>query len=242
VRASDRAKALLSRVPWYRAIADERLRRRSPEAIFRDIVAHDKWRGSESISGPGSSLTAASTVIGELPTVMRELRIASMLDLPCGDFHWMRHVDLSGIDYHGADILDELVEANTSAFATPSVRFSRLDILADELPTVDLVLCRDCLVHFSDTDVRTALLRVCDSGSTYLLTTTFTARSSNADIVTGRWRPLNLEIAPFGLPAPISVIAEGSTATDRAFSDKSLGLWLVDDIRAALAASPARDA
>ena len=231
MRVADRIKTRLFRIPVYRAIADQRLRWRSTEAIFRDIVAHDKWRGSESLSGPGSSLDETRIVVAELPVLLRDLGVRSVLDLPCGDFHWMRRVDLTGIDYHGADILTEVVEQAASENVRPGVRFSRLDLLVDRLPTVDLVLSRDCLVHFSNADVFSALRNLCASGSTYLLTTTYTGRSSNGDIVTGRWRPLDLEAAPFRLPRPEHLIRESPTSDGGAWADKSLGLWRLGEIR-----------
>jgi hypothetical protein len=43
-------------------------------------------------------------------------------------------------------------------------------------------------------DIFLALNNICESNSKYLLTTTFTERSCNADIATGQWRTLNLQI------------------------------------------------
>jgi hypothetical protein len=57
------------------------------------------------------------------------------------------------------------------------------------------------------------------------LTTTFPGCASNEDIVTGDWRPLNLQLAPFNLPAPDLLINEQCTEGGNLFADKSLGLW-----------------
>ena len=83
-----------------------------------------------------------------------------------------------------------------------------------------------------------ALRNICDSGSTYLMTTSFPGRRKNEDIVTGQWRPLNLEVAPVAFPAPLRIVNEGCTEGDGAFRDKSLGLWRVDDVRARLVSQP----
>jgi len=40
------------------------------------------------------------------------------------------------------------------------------------------------------------------SGSAYLLVTTFPDRKENVDIITGNWRPLNMEKPPFNFPRP----------------------------------------
>ena len=57
----------------------------------------------------------------------------------------MKHVDLEGVEYIGAEIVDELVQQNTEQFGTGGVRFQKLNIIKDNLPDVDLILCRDCL-------------------------------------------------------------------------------------------------
>lgn len=94
-----------------------------------------------------------------------------------------------------------------------------MDITKDRLPTGDLILCRDCLVHFSLSDNFKA------SQSRYLLTTTFTNLTFNQEIRTGSWRPLNLEIEPFNFPKPILVINENCTEGEMNFTDRSLALW-----------------
>jgi hypothetical protein len=159
-----------------------------------------------------------------------------MLDIACGDFYWMSRVDLRTVDYTGADIVADLIMHNRR-YEMSNIRFRKLDLLKEKLPKVDLVLCRDCLVHFSFKDAFAALRNVCESGSTYVLTTTFTSRRCNRDIATGQWRPLNLEDAPFSFPLPLKSIDEGCTECEGAFSDKSLGLWRVADIGACLTRS-----
>src|SRR5207302_6386680 len=128
--------------------------------------------------------------------VVEQMAVRSLLDIPCGDFHWMQHVDLSGVEYVGADVVPEMVAAN-ARFAAANVSFRRLDVISDRLPAADLVLCRDCLPHFSLRDVRRALENIVASGSTFLLTTTFTERTYNQDIMTGDFRAIILEMKPF---------------------------------------------
>ena len=68
------------------------------------------------------------------------------------------------------------------------------------------------------------------SQSKFLLTTTFPNRHSNIDIDTGEWRPLNLNITPFDFPEPRLVINENCTEKNNAYKDKSLALYLIDEI------------
>lgn len=206
----------------------------SSEAIFSAIYRHNTWGGSESVSGRGSELGQTRRVIRALPALCRDLGVQTLLDIPCGDFHWMQHVDRRGIDYIGADIVPDLIAGNWARHAGPGVRFTTCDLLRDSLPAADLVLCRDCLVHLSHCEVRTALSNIAASEARYLLTTTFPGRH-NTDIATGGWRPLDLASAPFNLPPPRRLIREGCDEFDGAYRDKSLGLWPVADLRRHLA-------
>jgi len=181
----------------------------------------------DALSGPGSDLEQTRAVRARLPALLHELGVKTMLDVPCGDFFWMKTLDLD-VDYTGADIVDALVERNAHRYGTARRRFVQLNLQADPLPQVDLVFCRDCLVHFPTRGVAAALANIKRSGSTYLLTTTFDERTVNDDIRVARWRPLNLERAPFRLPPPLRVIDEECPEAE--FRDKRLGLWRIDSI------------
>lgn len=203
----------------------------SPLAAFRHAYATNHWAGPESPSGPGASLDQTAVVRGTLPELCRRLGAGTLLDLPCGDFSWMSTVDLRDVSYIGADFLPEIIEQNAQRHAQSERRVFRvLDLLAGPLPGADLVLCRDCLVHFAFGDIARAIANLRRSESTWLLTTTFPAQSTNEDIRTGDWRPLNLEIAPFHWPRPVELINERCTEGQGLFADKSLGLWRMSEL------------
>jgi hypothetical protein len=207
------------------------LRRYRPsQDIFRDKFARNAWRGAESVSGTGSDLEQTRVVVRELPRLLRTLRARTILDVPCGDFHWMRTADLSGVRYVGGDVVPELIERNRR-YEKDGTAFRHLNLLTDALPTVDVVFCRDCLVHLSFADINRALKNICRSGSTYLVTTTFEDRTENQDIPTGRWRVLNLQIPPFNFPPPLHVIREECTEGNGKYRDKSLAVWRLDELR-----------
>jgi hypothetical protein len=146
----------------------------------------------------------------------------------------MRTVNLDGIQYIGADIVPALVERNKEAHGRAGIEFRHLNLVADRLPKVDLILCRDCLVHLCYADVFRALVNICHSGSEYLLTTTFTSRVYNRDIATGEFHALNVQRPPFTFPPPLRLINEQCTEGDGAYRDKSLGLWRIADLEPAL--------
>ena len=173
-------------------------------------------------------------IIKEIPLLFKDYNISTMLDIPCGDFYWMKEVDLKDIEYIGADIVDEIIKKNNEEYSKSNLHFKKLDLLKDNLPNVDLIFTRDCLVHLSFEDIFNALTNICNSNSKYLLSTTFTERTNNNDIKTGQWRTLNLEVEPFFLPKPIKIINEGCTENEGIYSDKSLGFWKISDIRKSL--------
>lgn len=196
--------------------------------IFDRIIAENYWQDPESVSGGGSNLRQTEKLRAELPALLSRLRVRSLLDAPCGDFHWMRHVDLQTVAYTGVDVVAPLIERCQERFGGPARQFLCRNVLSDPLPPADAILSRDCLSHLSNDHVFAALKNFRSSGSTYLLATSYSARSRNWDIVTGSWRPINLEIKPFNFPPPSESIIEGSTEYDGDFADKTLGVWRLD--------------
>jgi len=206
-----------------------RNRRRSVEAIFQDIYRQKLWGDRESVSGTGSKALQTEKVIQFIPAVVRQHNIQSMLDIPCGDFNWMKMVDLGNVKYIGADIIDEMIADNRKHYETPGRTFIKADVIADALPKTDLIFCRDCLVHFSDDHLKRAIENLKRSGATYLLTTTF-PEHDNKNIVTGNWRGVNLQKPPFNFPEPLLLFNEGYHQADSGNADKSLALWRLTDL------------
>lgn len=190
------------------------------------------WGEIESVSGPGSTLEQTQTIRDALEKLIKNLAIKSILDLPCGDFNWMKHVDLSSCFYIGCDIVKPMIEKNIKDYTDTNHIFLCADATKDALYKTDLIICRDLLVHLSVSDIKNILLNFKKSGSKYLLTTTFFIQryDTNSDIVSGGWRPLNLQEAPFNFPEPIIVINELCTEQNGIYNDKSLALWNLNDI------------
>ncbi|MFC6283197.1 MULTISPECIES: glycosyltransferase [Polaromonas] len=197
---------------------------------FSEVYDKNIFRGSKSRSGEGSDLVQTAVIRREMPRLLRELGIKTLLDAPCGDWYWMRHMDLPVDRYIGADIVEALVAKNREEFGSEKIGFECIDLAEGELPKADLIFSRDCLVHLSFADALKIIANFKRSGATYLLTTTFTARTSNEDLGTGFWRPLNKQLSPFNFPAPMLLINEECTEGLNMFTDKCLGLWKLQDI------------
>ena len=200
----------------------------STRDVFRSIYENNMWSAGSSLSGPGSEESQTRIIRTELGGILKRFEVTTLLDIPCGDLAWMKDVDLPGVSYLGADIVDALIVSHQKNHQRDGRDFQVLDLCVDPLPQVDLVFCRDCLVHLDNLSSWCALANIKASGSRYLMSTTFTDRAANHDIVTGDWRPLNLLLDPFELPPPILLLREGCTENGGIHADKHLALWEVD--------------
>lgn len=187
---------------------------------FRDIYMKNSWQGDESVSGKGSSLAATTKIREELPKLLNKLRIKTVLDIPCGDYHWWKQMDLPGIKYTGADVVPELIADNQEKYGDLDHNFVVMDLTDEIALGYDLIFCRDLLGHFSEAHLQLALIGLRMSRPKYLLATTFPDSTNNIDIRTGQWRPLNLAYFT-GFGPPQLLINEGNERAPK----KSLGLW-----------------
>lgn len=199
---------------------------RSREAVFSKIARNNGWDGTESVSGPGSTMQATAQLRASLPSLLVKYGIGSILDIPCGDAHWITKTLPKGIDYIGADIVPALIKLNRAE--KPHLgRFEVLDLVSDRLPRVDMVIVRDCFIHLPNSTVNAALKNIKASGSSWLLATQFVDDSTNIDIEVGGYRPINLLKPPFFLSEPLEVLSDFDGLNH---NGKHIALWRIEDI------------
>lgn len=179
----------------------------------------------ESISGYGSSILFTKHTVNALPQIFSKYNIKSILDVPCGDFHWMKTVDLSGISYIGLDLVEAQVERNRSLY--PSFDFRVMDMVRDELPQADLIFSRDSLIHLNDDDIISFLKNCKKSGAKYFMTSTYSDLAENKEMggIHG-WRFINFQIEPWSFPTPLEFIDEKNQSNP----SKGMALWLLSDL------------
>ncbi len=136
----------------------------------------------------------------------------------------MRTIDLGDVAYFGADVVPEIIERNRTEFAGSDRKFLVLDLVKDELPTVDVLLVRDCFIHLPNKMILRALQNIHHTSIRFLVTTTYGEVSENIDIELGGFRHLNLQMPPFNLPEPEQLHREVEG------SGKSMGIWKVSDL------------
>lgn len=199
------------------------------EEIFTRIYETNYWGGKDSVSGLGSDTIPTGYLVTELGHLLKNYQIATMLDIPCGDFNWMKRVKFDG-HYIGADIVKPLVERNREFYADERREFVVLDIVKDQLPKVDLIFTRDCLVHLTLEEIGKAIENIKKSKAKYLLATNYFWRELpfNHEIRTGEWRRLSLHKPPFNFPFPQEILIEGYFYDEH--KDKSMALWQIKDL------------
>lgn len=201
--------------------------------IFNSIYKNGVWGNQETRSGYGSRLESTKTIRNVLPRLLEVFQIKKILDLPCGDFNWMKTVDLGNCIYLGADIVEDVIRFNQINYTTHTRSFMVLDAIKDAIPTVDLILCRDCVAHLKFQDSKLMLQNLKKSGSTYVLITTYAKCPRNCEdpnFPTGEWHPINLSLPPFNFCQPLMLFEESAPESLDTMYGKSLGLWRLQDI------------
>jgi len=204
--------------------------RRKMEHVFAETHRSNSWGSDESVSGPGSTQQRGASFRDDLVAALHDLGARVLLDAPCDDFNWIGPVADAVDQYLGVDVVPEIIAENLRRHSRPHRQFLRLDLTRDPLPPADVVLCRDGLVHFRTADIWRALANLRRSGARYLITTTFIGDRENEEVVTGGWRPLNLERPPFCFPSPQRLIDERCWHTGGIYADKRLGVWGMGDL------------
>lgn len=204
-------------------------KRYAKSSVFQHIYEKNMWGDGESASGSGSNLAVTAKVRRQLPDMMSTLGITSLLDAPCGDFHWMNDLKIGELlrEYYGVDIVRPLIAENQRKYASDTVKFLCLDLVKDALPRADLILCRHLLIHLCLADCLAVIRNFKKSGAGFLLITTQDDVAENQEILfTGSFRPLNLERPPFSFPPRIMLLDDSHGQGDQA----SLSLYRLDDV------------
>lgn len=196
----------------------------SVQERFASIFKENLWGDPQSVSGCGSTTDYAKCVSEALPPLCRELGVKTLLDIPCGDFNWMQHVQLGDVNYIGGDIVPALIETNQKTFGSERREFRVINLMDDPLPPAELLLTRHCLIHLSFANIEKVLRNVVRSGIPHLLTTHYPYRRHNWDIADGQFRAINLCRPPFNLVKPTKMLRESEDESPSLLRDV-LGLW-----------------
>jgi hypothetical protein len=202
----------------------------SAQETFKVIYDKNLWNEDESKSGIGSIETNTKKIREDLFGLFVKYKINSFIDAPCGDFNWMKTINLDKIKYIGGDIVEDLINKNKALYSNENRSFINIDITRDNLPDVDLIFVRDCLVHLNDSLIFDFIRNLKKSNIKYLLTTNFPLTNYNYNITTGNWRPINLHKKPYNFPKELDILWEETSEGGDQYPDKSLFLFDISKI------------
>ena len=182
--------------------------------IFDKILVTNHWH-----EGVDEFEKDTEIIKGKITEIIKELNIKSVLDAGCYTRPWIKEVDLAGASYKAIDVSPLVVKDCNANF--PDIDCKVANVIKDKLPKVDLIICRDVLVHLSNENILKAIPNLLKSCK-YILMTTFD-NTENVDIENGNWRPLDLTKEPFNMPKPEMIIFE------RKWQDKNkyCNLWKI---------------
>ncbi len=195
-------------VDWLKYRLSHLLGERDINYVFSRIYRTNSWSSSESRSGKGSEISYTGPLRDWLCEQIPLRQIKSIVDAPCGDFHWIPLVlEQVDVDYVGIDIVSSLIQKNTQLYESPKVKFLSGDLRHAEIPPCDLLIVRDCLFHLSFDDIQKVLHNLDRAKYKYLLTTTHLVSDThlNSDIRSGGFRLIDLFSPPFNFDSSLIV-------------------------------------
>lgn len=169
---------------------------------------------NRSVSGVGSQLDNGTKNIREnLYNFLKKWDVHSIFDIPCGDFWWMKTIDLQDIEYIGGDIIEKRINHLNSLY--PNKQFLYFNLIDDtNFPKVDLIFCRDLMFHLSNADKRKAIENFINSGIPYILMSNHPNSNKNEDIKTSSFAFINWQLPPWNISLPIDILYDSNSGYD----------------------------
>ena len=173
--------------------------------IFNTIYKQKIWAGGT--SGSGSNPAILQGYMSFLEKFIRDNKITSIADIGCGDWQYMRLVNLKGVTYTGYDVASPVIEANQQKFSAPNIDFVLYDGNFAEIKAADLAICKDVLQHLPNKNIFNFIENI--KKFKYVLVANDIAdnMTTNVDIPMGQCRPLDLRLPPFNIAAePVFIV------------------------------------
>ena len=165
--------------------------------VFSKIYKEDLWQGG---SGGGSKVENVKEYVEILQKYIDKPEVKTVLDLGCGDWQFSKFLDLSSVSYLGVDVVESVIESNSTSYSASNIKFISRDITTYEVPKADLIICKDVLQHLCNKDVVNILVKIITSSKFSLITNDFNPdNTENKDIDNGNYRCLDLTLSPFYL-------------------------------------------
>lgn len=172
--------------------------------IFDDIYRNELWGKGEG-SGGGSSPAITFEYRAFLQDFIDKNDIKTILDFGCGDWQFMKLMDLDNIrEYVGVDCVQTVINNNVDNFGSKKIKFAYADKLEQVKDKFDLLIMKDVLIHWPNDLVKQFLDECRDGRFKYVLITNSVSTNdaeNNEDIKTGEFRSIDINTWPFSSKA-----------------------------------------
>ncbi len=176
----------------------------TPQEVFTDIYQRGVWgrnQNGEGTSGGGSTLESTEVYRKFLQQFLSEYNIKTVVDAGCGDWGFSHLIDWSGIDYIGYDVVKNVIKNNQKKFNKENIQFITRNFINKQLPSTDLLICKEVLQHLTLEDISTFSTQF--HNFKYCLITNdidpVTMTAPNIQINRGSYRVIDLTQPPFSL-------------------------------------------
>jgi hypothetical protein len=182
--------------------------------------------------GPGSETEKViqAGTINFIDNIIKKYNINTINDCACGVFaHWACCLDLVNVKYVGYDINILPIERNRKEF--PQHEFYELDIVNEDVPYADLVICRDILFHLPNDFVKSIINNIRKNTTKYFLATNHRWLQTNKELSQKElenevgFRFINLSIEPYNLNIPIEEHNEEVWRYYEGGNNRQISLW-----------------
>jgi len=191
---------------------------------------YENWKNDpkrlETSSGAGSTIESTETVRKIIKNIIDKYNIESITDVTCGDFNWMRLVDLTGIQYLGIDVVDERVKINKEKYGSDNIKFRSINILNNKLKKKsDLVICRSIMAQLKYENSIKLLNNILHCKPKYVLLTSFPDFEESRNLNSNSFGEINVEKRPFNFTCVLETFNENDPKLEKTkYKNKSLVL------------------
>jgi len=168
---------------------------------FQDWLKNKK---TKSFCGQFATVKDMAVLIKELDDFISEKNISSLVDIGCGDVHWIKELkEFMNINFLGIDFIPDLIFTLNVVFSNnKNINFENVDILTTPLKQYinkpDLIIVHNTFTLMTFYEILIALDNILSSNPKYIMITSYDERQNDLRKIDSRnWKPMNLEDEPF---------------------------------------------
>jgi SAM-dependent methyltransferase len=161
------------------------------------VYDENVWQRKDT-SGPGSSVQHTGDYRSFLHRLLQSRQVKRLLDVGCGLWEYMQHVNLAGIDYLGIDPVVSVIKRNKALNLPPNIQF-QCGVIDDvpDLASYDMAIVKDVFQHLPNQLIIEMLEKL--KVIPVLVVTNDLLKGPNINCDLGGFRKINLEAPPFSV-------------------------------------------